>query len=146
VSNALSNVLDKCLTAIFRRIYANHAVLHNLQASYQHSRFPIILQAMQLAKEEVHSISTIAHSSAIGQALRLDILAFPSQAVWALPITWMGTPPMVVPLVDTSPMVVSLVDTDPMAAIAWTGQVDPKGSATLDDVIAALVARAPTLR
>ena len=35
---------------------------------------------MQLAKDEVHSISAIAHSSVVHQAFKLDALAFPSQA------------------------------------------------------------------
>jgi hypothetical protein len=35
---------------------------------------------MQSAKDEVHSISAIARSSVVGQAFRLDALAFPSQA------------------------------------------------------------------
>jgi hypothetical protein len=52
---------------------------------------------------------------------------------------------MVVPLADTNPMVVPLVDIGPTVVIAQTGRVDPRGSATLDDMIAALVARASTL-
>jgi hypothetical protein len=35
---------------------------------------------MQSAKDEVHSISAIARSSIVGQAFKLDALAFPSQA------------------------------------------------------------------
>ncbi len=69
VCNALINGLDKRLMAIFRR-NTNHAVIYDLQASYQHSQFPIILQAMQYAKDEVHSISAIARRSNVGQAFK----------------------------------------------------------------------------
>jgi hypothetical protein len=37
VCNALIDGLDKCLMAIFYRNYVDHAVLHDLQASYQRS-------------------------------------------------------------------------------------------------------------
>jgi hypothetical protein len=80
VCNALIDGLNKRFMAIFHRNYVNHTVLHDLQASYQRSQFPIILQAMQSAKDEVHSISAIARSSIVGQAFKLDALAFPSQA------------------------------------------------------------------
>ncbi len=80
ICNALIDGLDKRLMAIFHRNYVNHTVLHDLQASYQRSQFPIILQAMQLAEDEVHFISAIARSSVIGQAFKSDALAFPSQA------------------------------------------------------------------
>ena len=53
VCNALIDGLDKRLVAIFCHNYANHATLHDLTASYQHRRFPEILQAMQSAEEEV---------------------------------------------------------------------------------------------
>ncbi len=80
VCNLLIDGLDKHLMVIFCCNYVNHAVLHDLQASYQRSGFPIILQAMQLAEDEVHSISAIAPSSVVGQAFKSDALAFPSQA------------------------------------------------------------------
>jgi hypothetical protein len=69
VCNALTDGLDKCLMAIIHRNYPDYAVLHNLEAVYQHSPFPDIIQAMQLAKDEVHSISAIARSSVNGQGL-----------------------------------------------------------------------------
>jgi hypothetical protein len=80
VCNALIDGLDKRLIAIFRRNYPDHAVLHDLQGSFQHSRLPIILDAMTMAKEEVQSISAIARSSVGGQAFKSNALAFPSQA------------------------------------------------------------------
>jgi hypothetical protein len=80
VCNALIDGLDKRLIAIFRRNYPDHAVLHNLQGSFQRSHLPIILDAMTMAEEEVQLISAIARSSVGGQAFKLDALAFPSQA------------------------------------------------------------------
>ncbi len=41
--NVMINGLNKRLMAILCRNYANHTILHDLQASYQCSRFPIIL-------------------------------------------------------------------------------------------------------
>jgi hypothetical protein len=80
VCNALIDGMDKRLLAIFRRNYADHATLHSLSASYQRSRFPTILQAMQSAEDEVQSISAIARSAVVGQAFKTDVLGFPSQA------------------------------------------------------------------
>ena len=80
VCNALIDGMDKRLMAIFRRNYSDHAVIHNQSASFQRSRFPMILQAMQSAEDEVQSISAIARSSVAGQAFHADVLAFPSQA------------------------------------------------------------------
>ena len=81
VCNALIDGLDKRLIAIFRRNYADHAILHDLDASYQRRKFPAILQAMQSAEEEVQSISAIARSSVGGgQAFPLSAQSFPSQA------------------------------------------------------------------
>jgi hypothetical protein len=39
---------------------------------------------MQSAEDKVHSISAILHNSVIGQAFKLDALAFSSQAKWTL--------------------------------------------------------------
>ena len=80
VCNALIDGLDKRLIAIFRRNYPDHAILHDLQGSFQRSRLPIILDAMTMAEEEVQSISAIVCSSDGGQAFKSDALAFPSQA------------------------------------------------------------------
>jgi hypothetical protein len=81
VCNALIDGLDKRLIAIFCRNYADHALLHELTASYQCRRFPEILQAMQSAEEEVQSISAIARSSVSGgQAFPITAQAFSSQA------------------------------------------------------------------
>ena len=78
--NALIDGMDKRLMAIFCRNYSDHAVIHNQSASFQRSRFPMILQAMQSAEDEVQSISAIACSSVAGQAFHANVLAFPSQA------------------------------------------------------------------
>ena len=51
-----------------------------LYMPFQRSRFPMILQAMQSAKDEVQSITTIARSSVSGQAFHADVRAFPSQS------------------------------------------------------------------
>jgi hypothetical protein len=80
VCNALIDGLDKHLTAIFHRNYPDHAILHDLQGSFQRSRLPTILDAMTMAEEEVQSVSAIARSSVGGQAFKSDALAFPSQA------------------------------------------------------------------
>jgi hypothetical protein len=80
VCNVLIDGLDKQLMAIFCHNYANHAILHDLQAWYQRSHFPIILQALQLVEDEVHSISAIACSSIVRQAFKLNAPAFPSHA------------------------------------------------------------------
>ena len=78
--NALIDGMDKRLMAIFCWNYSDHAVIHNQSASFQRSRFPMILQAMQSAEDEVQSISAIARSSVAGQAFHADVLAFQSQA------------------------------------------------------------------
>jgi hypothetical protein len=66
VCNALIDGLNKRLVAFFCRNYADHALLHDLNASSQCPRFPEILQAMQSAEEEVQSISAITRSSVSG--------------------------------------------------------------------------------
>jgi hypothetical protein len=48
VNNALIDSLDRRLMAIFRHYYADHNFHYDLMAFYQRSRFPTILQAMQL--------------------------------------------------------------------------------------------------
>ena len=81
VCNTLIDGLDKRLIAIFCRNYADNAILHDLDASYQRRKFPAILQAMQSAEEKVQSISAITHSSvAGGQAFPISAQSFPSQA------------------------------------------------------------------
>ena len=80
VCNALIDGMDKRLLAIFRRNYTDHSVIHNQSASFQRGCFPLILQAMQSAEDEVQSISAIVRSSVAGQAFHADVLAFPSQA------------------------------------------------------------------
>ncbi len=81
VCNVLIDGLEKRLIAIFCRNCANHATLHDLDASYQCRKFPAILQAMQSAEEEVQSISAIARSFVSGgQAFPITAQAFPSQA------------------------------------------------------------------
>jgi hypothetical protein len=80
VCNKLIDGIDQHLVPIFRRHYRAYAVIHNLQASYQRSRFPLILSTMKLAKDEVQSIATIARSSVRGQAFIYSANVYPSQA------------------------------------------------------------------
>ena len=80
VCNALIDGMDKRLLAIFCQNYTDHAVIHNQSASFQHGCFPLILQAMQSAEDEVQSISAIVCSSVADQAFHANVLAFPSQA------------------------------------------------------------------
>jgi hypothetical protein len=56
-------------------------MLHNLSATFQHSRFHQILTLMQTAKDEVASISVIVRNSIGGQAFAANVSdGFPSQA------------------------------------------------------------------
>ena len=80
VCNALIDGLDSHLVPIFRRNYPDHAVLHDLSASYQRGKFQDILRAMQMAEDEVNSISEIACSTVNGQAFHADALVHASQA------------------------------------------------------------------
>ncbi len=80
VCNMLMDGLDSKLVLIFRRNYKDYAIMHDLQASYQRSKFPKILRAMQMSEDEVKSITAIARSSVGGQAFHSDAMAFPSQA------------------------------------------------------------------
>jgi hypothetical protein len=63
VCNALIDGLDSRLVPIFHRNYPDHAVLHDLSASYQRGKFKDILQAMQMAENEVNSINETACST-----------------------------------------------------------------------------------
>jgi hypothetical protein len=80
ICNKLIDEIDQHLGPIFCRQYQAYAVIHDLQASYQQSRFPLILSAMKLAEDEVQSIATIAHSSVGGQAFTYSANVYPSQA------------------------------------------------------------------
>jgi hypothetical protein len=91
VCNALIDSLDKCLMAIFHQNYADHALLHDLTASYQRSHFPTILQAMQLAEDKVQSISAIACSSVGGQPSTLVLSPFQAKPKGCSTVT-LGVP------------------------------------------------------
>jgi hypothetical protein len=80
VCNKLIDGIDQRLVPIFRRHYRDYAIIHDLRALYQRSRFPLILSAMKMAEDEVQSIATIARSSVGGQAFTYNVGAFPSQA------------------------------------------------------------------
>jgi hypothetical protein len=80
VCNALINGMDGHLLRIFKKYYTNHAILHNLSATFQRSCFCQILATMQMAEDHVHSISAIARNSIGGQAFSAKVYAFPSQA------------------------------------------------------------------
>ena len=60
VCNMLMDGIDSRLVLIFRRNYKDHALAHNLQASYQRSKFPAILSAMQMSEDKVKLITAIA--------------------------------------------------------------------------------------
>ncbi len=68
VCNALIDGMASRLLRIFKKYYADHALLYDLSATFQHSCFWQILAAMQLAKDEVQSISAIACDSIGDQA------------------------------------------------------------------------------
>ncbi len=91
VCNMLMDGIVSWLVLIFRRNYKDYAVAHDLQASYQRSKFPEILRAMQLSEDEVKSITAIARSSIGGQAFHADATAFPSQAKSTLTCYSKGT-------------------------------------------------------
>jgi hypothetical protein len=57
VCNMLMDCIDSRLVLIFRRNYKDYALAHDLQASYQQSKFPAILSAMQMSENEVKSIT-----------------------------------------------------------------------------------------
>ena len=80
VCNALIDGLDSRLVPIFRRNYPEHSVIHDLGATYQRSKFQEILGAMQMAEDEVNSISEIARSTVSGQAFLSDVSVNASQA------------------------------------------------------------------
>jgi hypothetical protein len=80
ICNKLIDGIDQRLVPIFHRHYQAYAVIHDLQALYQQSRVPLILSAMKLAKDEVQSIATIAHSSVGGQAFTYSANVYLSQA------------------------------------------------------------------
>jgi hypothetical protein len=80
VCNKLIDGIDQRLVPIFRRHYQAYAVIHNLQALYQQSRFLLILSTMKLAEDKVQSIATIARSSVRGQAFTYSTNVYPSQA------------------------------------------------------------------
>jgi hypothetical protein len=77
VCNMLMDGLNSRLVLIFRQNYKNYALVHDLQASFQRSKFPAILSAMQMSEDEVKSITAIARSSVGGQAFHADAMAFP---------------------------------------------------------------------
>jgi hypothetical protein len=77
ICNMLMDGIDSRLVSIFNKDYA---LAHNLQASYQRSKFPAILSAMQMSEDEVKLITAIARSSVGGQAFHANAMAFPSQA------------------------------------------------------------------
>jgi hypothetical protein len=54
-------------------------MLHNMNLTFQHSRFPLIITAMIATEEEVASISTITREMIGGQAFAASTPAFASQ-------------------------------------------------------------------
>ena len=80
VCNMLMDGLNSRLVLIFRQNYKNYALVHDLQASFQRSKFPAILSAMQMSEDKVKLITAIARSSVGGQAFHANAMDFPSQA------------------------------------------------------------------
>jgi hypothetical protein len=80
VCNYLNDGLDQRLTLIFHRNYPDYSQPHDMLASHQCSRFPIILCTMQSAKEEVQTYTFIAWNAGGSQAFHAKATAYPSQA------------------------------------------------------------------
>jgi hypothetical protein len=78
VCNYLINSLDQCLTSIFCRNHPDYDQPHDTRASLQRSRLPIILCAMQSAKEEVQTYTSIARNAIGSQAIHSNATACPS--------------------------------------------------------------------
>jgi hypothetical protein len=78
VCNALIDSMDRRFLHIFKKYYADHALLHDLSATFQRGCFWKILATVQTTKDEVQSISAIACDSISGQAFAAN--AFASQA------------------------------------------------------------------
>ncbi len=80
VYNALINGMPPALLRIFRKHYPDHSMLHDMNSTFQRSRFPLIMAAMIAAKEEVASISAIVQETIGGQVFATSTPAFASQA------------------------------------------------------------------
>ena len=80
VCNVLIDGLDRRLVPIFCHNYPDHSVMHDLGATYQGSKFQEILQAMQMAEDDVNSISEITCSTVNGQTFHVDAAVNASQA------------------------------------------------------------------
>jgi hypothetical protein len=80
ICHYLINGLDQCLTSIFHWNYPDYGQPHDMLASHQCSRFPIILCAMQLAEEEVQMYSSNARNAVGGQGFHSNATAYHSQA------------------------------------------------------------------
>jgi hypothetical protein len=65
--------LDRRLIPFFRRLYPNHADVHDLSSAVQCARLPIILAAAQLAEDEVHQLQDIARSNTGGQGFHIQV-------------------------------------------------------------------------
>ncbi len=53
VCNALIDEMSPALRRIFQKHYADHSMLHNMNSTFQCSRFPLIMAVMLAAEEEV---------------------------------------------------------------------------------------------
>jgi hypothetical protein len=81
VYNALiDGMASRLLLCIFKKYYADHALLHDLSATFKHSCFWQILAAMQMTKNEVQSISAITRDTIGGQAFAANAGTFASHA------------------------------------------------------------------
>ncbi len=67
--------LDRGLIPSFRRLYPNHADVHDLSSAVQCAKLPIIFAAAQLAKDEVHQLQDITRSVNGGQGFHIQVIA-----------------------------------------------------------------------
>jgi hypothetical protein len=80
VCNALIDGMSPALLRVFWKHYANHSMLHNMNSTFQCSRFPLIMAGMIAAEEKVASTNAIAREMIGGQAFATSTPAFASQA------------------------------------------------------------------
>ena len=80
--------LDRHLIPSFRRLYPNHANVHDLSSTAQRAKLPIIIAAAQLAEDEVHQLQDIARSVTGGQGFHIQVPPG---------VSTISTPPYIIP-------------------------------------------------
>ncbi len=100
-----------------------------MSESFQCVHLPVFLPAMQLAEDEVHSITTLAHSAIGTQAFAINTppaTAHPSQARWPLLIIKVDMPlkpsarVATIPMCWSSPPILSGAVTGALVAVGIT--------------------------